>query len=75
MRKNITAVSAERVREEFSKLVMSARPKEGIEIAHELGILAHIAPEMEKGISVEQNGDHIYDVWEHNLRALPAFCR
>ncbi|MEK7139959.1 MAG: CCA tRNA nucleotidyltransferase, partial [Patescibacteria group bacterium] len=42
--KNITAVSAERVREEFSKLVMSARPKEGIEIAHELGILAHIAP-------------------------------
>ena len=68
--KNITAVSAERVREEFSKLVMSARPKEGIEIAHELGILAHIAPEMEKGISVEQNGDHIYDVWEHNLRAL-----
>lgn len=68
--KKIAQVSAERVREEFSKLVMSARPKEGIEVAHEVGILAHIAPEMEKGISVEQNGDHIYDVWEHNLRAL-----
>ncbi len=68
--KKIAQVSAERVREEFSKMIMSARPKEGIEIAHELGILAHIAPEMEKGIDVEQNGDHIYDVWEHNLRAL-----
>jgi len=68
--KKIIAVSAERVREEFSKILMSARPKEGIESAHELGILAHIAPEMEKGIDVEQNGDHIYDVWEHNLRAL-----
>jgi len=68
--KHIEQVSAERVREEFSKLVMSSRPKEGIEMAHEVGILAHIVPEMEKGISVEQNGDHIYDVWEHNLRAL-----
>lgn len=32
--------------------------------------LKYIAPELEQGLSCEQNGDHIYDVWEHNLRAL-----
>ena len=52
--KKITAVSAERVREEFSKMIMSALPKEGIEIAHEAGILSHIAPELEKGIEFPQ---------------------
>ena len=54
----------------FQKMIMSALPKEGIEIAHEAGILSHIVPELEQGIDVEQNGDHIYAVWEHNLRAL-----
>ena len=39
-------------------------------MAHELGVLQYVAPEIEQGIGVEQNGDHIYTVWEHNLRAL-----
>jgi putative nucleotidyltransferase with HDIG domain len=33
-------------------------------------LLKYIVPELEQGIGVEQNGDHIYTVWEHNLRAL-----
>src|SRR3712207_8463130 len=28
------------------------------------------SPELEAGINTEQNGDHIYDVWTHNLKAL-----
>lgn len=68
--KQLDNVSRERVRDEFSKVLMSANPMEGIILAHKLGVLAHIAPEIERGIKVEQNGDHIYDVWEHNLRAL-----
>jgi len=63
-------VSQERIRDEFVKIVMSDNPKEGIELAYGLGILKYIIPEIESGIDVEQAGDHIYTVWEHNLRAL-----
>ena len=63
-------ISAERVRDEFSRIVLSARPMQGIILLHSLSLLSHIAPEIEEGIKEEQNGDHIYDVWEHNLRAV-----
>lgn len=63
-------ISAERIREEFSRIIQSARPMQGIILLHTLSLLQYIAPEIEEGIQVEQNGDHIYDVWEHNLRAL-----
>ena len=36
----------------------------------QLGVLKEVVPELSVGIGVEQNGDHIYDVWEHNLRAV-----
>jgi putative nucleotidyltransferase with HDIG domain len=42
----------------------------GIVMCEKLGILKYIAPDLERGIGVEQNGDHIYTVWEHNLRAV-----
>ena len=63
-------VSRERVREEFSKIIMSDKPMNGVILMEHLGVLKHIVPEISAGIGVEQNGDHIYDVWEHNLRAV-----
>ena len=63
-------ISAERIRDEFSKMIDSPRPLEGVVVTQRLGLLTYILPEMEEGIGKEQNGDHIYDVWEHNLRAL-----
>lgn len=63
-------VSRERVREEFSKIIMSDKPMGGIILMENLGVLKQVVPELSVGIGVEQNGDHIYDVWEHNLRAL-----
>jgi len=68
--KHLEKISRERIRDEFSKTLMAQRPMDGLILAHELGVLAHIVPELEAGIGVEQNGDHIYRVWEHNLRAL-----
>lgn len=68
--KHLNDVSRERVRDEFSKMLMSQEPKKGVELAHDLGVLKYIVPEIEEGIDIEQNGDHIYTVWEHNLRAL-----
>lgn len=63
-------VSRERIRDEFEKIVMSETPARGVEIAQKLSIFKYIIPELENGIGCEQNGDHIYDVWTHNLRAL-----
>jgi putative nucleotidyltransferase with HDIG domain len=66
----LTAIAMERVRDELEKVFMSGRPMEGIVLLSRTGILKRIMPEVEEGIGCEQNGDHIYDVWEHNLRAL-----
>jgi putative nucleotidyltransferase with HDIG domain len=63
-------IAAERIRDEFTKIIMSERPMEGIVLLHRTGVLKYIATELEEGLNCEQNGDHIYDVWEHNLRAV-----
>lgn len=63
-------ISIERIRDEFSRIVMSDHPQHGIELLHETGLLTHILPELEEGIGVEQNHHHTFTVWEHNLRAL-----
>jgi putative nucleotidyltransferase with HDIG domain len=67
---SISNVSWERVRDEFSRIILSDNPAKGIELLHETGLLRHILPELEEGIGVGQNLHHIYTVWEHNLRAL-----
>ena len=51
-------------------IIESKKGMEGIILSHELDVLKYIIPEMEEGIGIEQSGDHIYTVWEHNLRAL-----
>ncbi len=63
-------IAGERIREEFSKIIMSERPMEGVILLNRTGVLKYIIPELEAGLGCEQNGDHIYEVWEHNLRAL-----
>jgi tRNA nucleotidyltransferase (CCA-adding enzyme) len=66
----IKDISIERVRDEFTRIIMSPEPKKGIELLHSTGILAHIVPELEAAIGIEQRGVHKYDVWEHLLRSL-----
>ncbi len=68
--KHLEHISTERIRDEFSRMISSPLPMQGVVFAQRLGLLKYIVPELELGIGTEQNGDHIYDVWEHNLRAL-----
>lgn len=63
-------ISTERIRDEFNKIILSPEPMVGIIMAQKLGILSQFLPELEEGIHVKQNGEHIYDVWEHTLRVL-----
>ena len=67
---NLRDISMERIRDEFSKILLSPQPKQGIETLHETGLLKHIVPELEVAIGVGQNQAHAYDVWEHLLRSL-----
>ncbi len=66
----LNKISIERINDELVKIIMSKNPMQGIQALNNMHILKHILPELEEGIGVEQNGDHIYHVWEHNLRAL-----
>jgi len=63
-------ISAERIRDEFEKIIMSPDPMIGIGMLAKFGLLKHIIPELEEGIGCEQKGEHIYDVFEHILHAL-----
>ena len=66
----ISAISKERIRDEFLKIIMSERAAQGIETLRELGLLKYIIPELEEGYKVSQNKHHIYDCYEHYLRSL-----
>jgi len=63
-------ISQERIRDEFSRILLSSQPMKTLMFAHSLGILTIIAPEIEEGIGIDQNQAHKYTVIEHNLRAL-----
>lgn len=69
-RENLSKIAIERIQTEFSRVIMSMNPMRGIASMHDHEILQYVVPELEEGIKIEQNGDHIYDVWEHTLRAV-----
>src|SRR5690606_11138439 len=62
-------VSAERIRDEFSKLVLAPRPAPALEILRETGLLERFLPELLEGVGVAQNVHHAFTVWEHNILA------
>ena len=62
-------IAKERIRDEFSKIIMSEKPSGGLEALREFGILKLFLPEIEEGWGVGQNKHHVYTVWEHNLMA------
>lgn len=66
-------VSTERIRDEFSQVVMSRNAEHGMEMLRETGLLAYIIPELLEGVGCTQNLHHVYTVWEHNVKAL-ATC-
>ncbi|HVZ11094.1 MAG TPA: HD domain-containing protein [Candidatus Paceibacterota bacterium] len=66
----LEAISKERIRDEFLKIIESPRAYQGVLLLEELGLLKYIVPELREGISVTQNLHHIYTVWEHNALAL-----
>ncbi|NTW13410.1 MAG: CCA tRNA nucleotidyltransferase [Candidatus Moranbacteria bacterium] len=66
-------VSRERIRDEFSRIIVSGNPSEGVELLRTTGLLHDIIPELEDGVGIGQNLHHKYEIYEHNLLAL-RYC-
>ncbi|MEK7613303.1 MAG: HD domain-containing protein [Patescibacteria group bacterium] len=67
---NLSRISKERIRDELIRTVETATPMQALCIAQRLGLLKYIMPDLERGIGVEQNQAHSFDVFEHNVRAM-----
>ena len=66
----ITIVSAERVREELVKLMLGADPRGGLEMMTELGLAAHVLPEL-PALQLEIDEHHHHkNVYQHTLTVL-----
>ena len=66
----LSHIAKERVRDELTKMLMSERAGDGIEMMRETGLLEQVIPELLEGVDCEQNMHHIYSVYEHNLKSL-----
>jgi poly(A) polymerase len=70
MAARIEIVSAERVRDELSKLLGAARPREGLGLLVDTGLAGHVLPELPKlRLEIDEHHRH-KDVYEHTLIVL-----
>jgi len=68
--KLLAVIAQERIRDELVKIIIAEKAADGIKKLAELNLLPHIIPELSEGIGVGQNKHHIYEVFDHNVRAL-----
>ena len=70
MAARIEIISAERVRDEFAKLIMSENPRIGIALLVETGLADYVLPEIPKlKLEIDEHHHH-KDVYEHTLKVL-----
>lgn len=66
----ISIISAERVRDEFIKILMSTRPRIGITLLVETGLAEIVLPEIPKlRLEIDEHHHH-KDVYEHSITVL-----
>lgn len=70
--KQIKTIAPERINEEFVKIIMSEMAEAGVRMMQYIGLLKELIPELDLAVGVSQNRHHIYDVFEHSVRALGA---
>jgi len=70
MAEKITTISAERVRDELSKLLLTDSPRAGLEVLVDSGLAAHVLPEL--ALLREERDEHRRhkDVYQHSLTVL-----
>jgi len=70
MSERLSIISAERIREEFTKTLLSPNPRAGLELLVETGLAAIFIPELPKlKLEIDEHHHH-KDVYEHTLTVL-----
>ncbi|WP_328537831.1 CCA tRNA nucleotidyltransferase [Streptomyces sp. NBC_00344] len=70
MSERIEIVSAERVRDEFNKLMLSTNPRKGLALLVDTGLAERVLPEL-PALRLESDEHHRHkDVYEHSLTVL-----
>lgn len=74
LRHNVHQLSAERVFEEMTKLLMSKHPSKGMEALAEFGLLRELFPELSsvRDFREDQGKFHHLPVWEHTMLVLDS---
>jgi poly(A) polymerase len=67
---SLAIISAERIRDEFSKLLLTSAPRRGIELLVETGLAELVMPEI-PALRLERDEHHHHkDVYQHSLTVL-----
>lgn len=72
----LTSISAERIRDEFLKIITSNHAADALLVLKNVGLLHYILPELEISFDTPQKSPkrhHVYDVGTHSVMAL-KFC-
>jgi poly(A) polymerase len=72
----LESISAERIRDEFEKILLSENVAQGLRTLVRLGLVAHVVPEFMETVNVEQEAEfHHKDVFEHTLIVVESIER
>lgn len=66
----LARASAERIRDEFVRILGGRKPASAVSVLERLGLLHVILPELEPLKGVTQSAPHTLDVWGHTLSVL-----
>jgi poly(A) polymerase len=66
----LARISRERVRDEFTKLLLTDHPARGLRLLVDAGLMPYIVPEVVELCGVSQKPAHSKDVYEHVLRVV-----
>jgi poly(A) polymerase len=66
----VSILSAERIRDELSRLLVAEHPRAGLEVLRGGGLLETALPELVPMAGVEQGGWHVHDVWDHTTHTV-----
>lgn len=67
---NLSHISKERIRDELVRILESDEPMLALVLSQQLGLLEFIAPDLIRGVGIDQNQAHSYDVFGHLMRSL-----
>ena len=66
----LSKISRERVRDEFTRVLVSPDPQRGLRLLVDTGLMAYVVPEVLELRGVSQRPVHSKDVYEHVLRVV-----